>query len=72
MGRSAAVTFKRLSATLAEKDGLSYAATVNVIRCHLSFALLCSEITALHGSRRRLPHANLQLALAFAEARLVY
>ena len=72
MDRSAAVTFKRLSVMLAEKPGLSYAATVNVIRCRLSFALLCSAITAPHGSRRRLPYANLQLALAFAEARLVY
>ena len=72
MGRSAAVTFKRLSAMLAEKAGLSYTATVNVVRCRLSFALLRSAITALRGTRRRLPHANLQPALAFAEARLVY
>ena len=57
---------------LAEKAALSYAATVNVVRCRLSSALLRSAITALRGSRRRLPRANLQPALAFAEARLVY
>ena len=58
MDRSAAVTFKRLSATLVEKVGLSYAATVNVVCCRLLFALLRSAIAALRGSRRRLPHAN--------------
>ena len=53
MGRSSSVTFKRIAALLAEKTGLSYAATINVVRCRLSFALLRSAITALRGSRRR-------------------
>ena len=70
LGRSAAITYKRLAGLLAEKEGLSYSATVNVVRCRLSFALLRSALTALRGSRRRLPQTNLQPALAFAEARL--
>ena len=72
MGFSEAVTFMRLSAMLAEKAGLSYAATVNVVRCRLPFALLRSATSALRCSRRRLPLANMQPALTFAEARLVY
>ena len=70
MARAAVLTFKRLASLLSEKLGLSYSATVNVVRCRLSFALLRSAITALRGSRRRLPSTNLQPALAFAEARL--
>ena len=41
MGRSSSVTFKRIAALLAEKTGLSYAATINVVRCRLSFAYCC-------------------------------
>ena len=37
---SSTVTFKRNAALLAEKTGQSYAATINVVRCRLSFALL--------------------------------
>ena len=71
MGRSSSVTFKRIAALLAEKTGLSYAATINVVRCRLSFALLRSAITALRGSRRRAPTStSFQPALAFAEARV--
>ena len=65
MGRSSSVTFKRIAALLAEKTGLSYAATINVVRCRLSFALLRSAITALRGSRRRAPTStSFQPALA--------
>ena len=50
---------------------LSYAATINVVRCRLSFALLRSAITALSGSRRRAPTStSFQPALALAEARV--
>ena len=67
MGRSSSVTFKRIAALLAEKTGLSYAAT----SCRLSFALLRSAITALRGSRRRAPTStSFQPALALAEARV--
>ena len=52
MARAAVLTFKRLASLLSEKLGLSYSATVNVVRCRLSFALLRSAITALRGSRR--------------------
>ena len=71
MGRSSSVTFKRIAALLAEKTGLSYAATINVVRCRLSFALLRSAITALRGSRRRAPTStSFQPALALAGARV--
>ena len=71
MGRSSSVTFKRIAALLAEKTGLSYAATINVVRCWLSFALLRSAITALLGSRRCAPTStSFQPALALAEARV--
>ena len=71
MGRSSSVTFKHIAALLAEKTGLSYAATINVVRCRLSFALLRSAITALRGSRRRAPTStSFQPALALAEARV--
>ena len=37
MGRSSSATFKRITAALlAEKTGLSYAATINVVRCRCS------------------------------------
>ena len=45
---------------IAEKAGMSSAATIKVVWCHLAFALLRSSITALCGSRCRLPHAGLQ------------
>ena len=54
MGSSSTVTFKRIAAQSAEKTGQSYATTINVVRCRLSFALLWSAITALHGSRSTL------------------
>ena len=71
MGHSSSVTFKCIAALLAEKTGRSYAATINVVRCWLSFALLRSAITALRGSRHRAPTSTrYQPTLALAEARV--
>ena len=75
MGRSSSVTFKRIAALLAEKTGLRYAATINVVRCRLSFALrLRSAITlehcVVHDAVRQLPPVFSQLTLALAEARV--
>ena len=70
MSRSSSVTYKRIAAMPAEKAGLTYAATINVVRCRLSFALLRSAITALRGSRRRSPKIKFQPILALAEAKV--
>ena len=50
-GRAATTFFKRLASMLAEKRAVSYAKTLNWMRCRLSFALLRASIMSIRGAR---------------------
>ena len=51
MGREAAVTIKKLAATLATKRNKSYCHFISWMRCRLSFSLARSAILCVRGSR---------------------
>ena len=49
MGRAATTFYKRLASMVGEKRGVTYATTLNWIRCRLSFALLRLQSCPLEG-----------------------
>ena len=72
MGRAATTFYKRLSSMVAEKRNVSYAVTLNWIRCRLSFALLRASIMSVRGARssRHHPATENPIDLQLAEGRL--
>ena len=51
MGHAATMFYKRLASMIAEKRDVSYAVTLNWIRCRLSFALLRVSTMSIRGAR---------------------
>ena len=72
MGRAATTFYKRLASMVAEKRDVSYAATLNWIRCRLSFALLRASIMSIRGARssRHHPATECPIDLQLAEGHL--
>ena len=72
MGRAATTFFKRLTSMVAEKRDLSYAVTLNWMRCRLSFALLRASIMSIWGARssRHQPATECPIDLQLAEGHL--
>ena len=62
MGRAATTFYKRLASMVAEKRDVSYAMTLNWIRCRLSFALLRSSIMSIRGARSSKRHPAIECA----------
>ena len=66
MARAAVLTFKRLASLLSEKLGLSYSATVNVVRCRhyrLRFCVRPSLLSVDHAGGFLAPTSSLRLHL---------
>ena len=72
MGRAATTFFKRLASMVAKKRDLSYAVTLNWMRCRLSFALLRASIMSIRGARssRHQPATECPIDLQLAEGHL--
>ena len=51
MGKQASVFYKRLASLLAEKRDTSYSATMNWLRCTITFSLLRSAVQCIRGAR---------------------
>ena len=54
MRPTATVVYKRLASMIAEKSIKPYSIILHLMRCRLSFSLLCSAIMCLRGSRSSL------------------
>ena len=54
MGPTATTVYKRLAATIVEKNKKTYSKTIHWLRCRLSISLLRSAIMCLRGSRSSL------------------
>ena len=69
MRRAARMFYKRLASMVAEKRDVSYAMTLNWIRCRLSFALLRASIMSIRGARssRHHPVTECPIDLQLAE-----
>ena len=73
MAPEATTFFRRLAGLVSEKRGSSYSATMNWIRCCLSFSLLRSSLLCIRGSRstqRTFCNTACNVALIAAECRL--
>ena len=72
LGREATVFYSRLADLLLRKHGTSYAKTLSLLRCSISFSLLCSAILVIRGSRtiQRVEHPHTSAKLRLAEAHL--
>ena len=73
MAPEATTFFRRLAGLVSEKRGSSYSATMNWIRCCLSFSLLRSSLLCIRGSRstqRSFCNTACNVALIAAECRL--
>ena len=72
MGCAATVFYKRFASMIAEKRDVSYAVTLNWIRCRLSFALLRASIMSIRGARssRQHPATECPIDLQLAEGHL--
>ena len=51
MARECTIFFKRIADTLSDKKQISFSQIMYLIRCRISFALLCSAVWAIRGSR---------------------
>ena len=56
MGHEATVFYRHLADLLDTHWEQDYSQTINWLRCHLSFALLCCAIMYIHGSRSSVHH----------------
>ena len=73
MSKETTVFLKRLASLISSKRNTSYADTIGLIRCRLCFALLCSAIMCLRGTRSHLHHSVKRIEsvdLVRAESRL--
>ena len=56
MGRAATTFYERLASMTSDNRGVPYGKTVNLICCHLSFALLRASIVSIRGARSSQHH----------------
>ena len=72
MGRAATTFYKRLGSMVGEKRDVTYATTLNWIRCRLSFALLRASIMSIRGATSSLHHPPTEcpIELQLAEGHL--
>ena len=72
MGREATTFYKRLADGISRKEQKQYSVVMGWIRCRLSFAILCSAILCIRGSRssHHRPKHELNITLATSEGRV--
>ena len=56
MGRAATTFYERLASMISDNRGVPYGKIVNLICCHLSFALLTTSIVSIRGARSSQHH----------------
>ena len=61
LGREAQAAYKHLASLLASKRDQPYSVTMGWLRCSLSFALLCSSILCIRGTRSSTRHPTCEL-----------
>ena len=51
MGEEVSIFYKRIAELLSVKTKKTYTETIRIIKCRLSFSLICSAILCIRGSR---------------------
>ena len=75
MGTAASVFYKGLASMLAEKQVQTYAKTIRLLRCTLSFSLMRSALMCIWGARSTWKRPDrppaLEIELVAAEGRII-